>query len=45
MNDYSDYLKEQIVKMIEDTSDEKLISTIYAILMENVIRETQQQQP
>ena len=41
MNTYSDYLKEQITEKISEISDEKLLSTIYAILMEHVIQETQ----
>lgn len=38
---YSDYLKKQIAEKISETSDESLLSTIYAILMEHTIPETQ----
>ena len=38
---YTDDLKEQIAEKISETSDEKLLYTIYAILMEHVIPETQ----
>lgn len=38
---YTDYLKKQITDIILETTDEKLLSTIYAILMEHVIQETQ----
>lgn len=43
MNTYTDYLKEQIAERISETSDEKLLSTIYAMLMERVIQEKQQE--
>lgn len=41
MNTYSDYLKEQIAEKLSETSDEKLLYTIYAILMEHVTQESQ----
>jgi predicted helicase len=45
MNTYSDYLKKQIAEKLSEISDEQLLYTIYAILMEHVIQETQQAHP
>lgn len=45
METYTDYLKKQITDIILETTDEKLLSTIYAILMEHVIQETLQAHP
>ena len=45
MPTYSDYLKEQIAEKISEICDEQLLSTIYAIIMEYVIRETQPELP
>ena len=45
MNEYTDYLREQITEKISELSDEKLLYTIYAIIMEHVNRETQPEHP